>query len=469
MPLFSIIVPTYNVEKYITDCLNSIVKQNFKDYEVIIIDDGSTDNTLNIVTKFCDKYDNFYLFKEGHSGVSAARNIGLNKSKGHYIMFLDSDDFIDSNSLLYISKVIAETHKDAYVSNFKTVNSDDCDRQLYDRQIDCKMIDEKRMPVVLDYIKTSKIIFTVWRFIVKRDLIMKHKLFFIKSIVHEDEEWVVKMLCHIKNLHYIDIQYYNYRLHNNSITTSLNLFNVFCYYDIVAILTKYATLEKTKYKKDFYLFYAKKLSKYATKLISTVYDDHTNKVKKKNILIFGGSRCGKSTLARRISRKFNYNLISLDFIITAFQYGMPDLKINHLRRDEFMLNDVSSFMYSYIRALNHDSKNSYDANYVIEGCYLKLDDFIEQFNFNNFMVIVLGYDDSAVQLFEDIRNHDTIKDWTKKLSDDELLEYCNRVIDDCKQLKAYCLKHKIPYFDMSGDRDEKIFSIIDQVRIENGL
>lgn len=469
MPLFSIIVPTYNVEKYIADCLNSIVKQNFKDYEVIIVDDGSTDNTLNIVTGFCDKYDNFYLFKEEHNGVSTARNIGLNKSKGHYIMFLDGDDFIDSNSLLYISKIITATHKDAYVSNFKTVNSDDCDRQLYDRQIDYKMIDERRMSAVLDYIKISKIIFTVWRFIVKRDLILKYKLFFINGIVHEDEEWTVKMLCHIKNLYYIDIKYYNYRLHNNSITTSLNLFNVFCYYDIVTILTKYAILEKVKYKKDFYLFYAKKLSKYATKLISSVYNDNAKKVKKKNIIIFGGSRCGKSTLARRISRKFNYNLISLDFLITAFQYGMPNLNINHLRRDEVMLNDISSFMYSYIRALNHDSKNSYDVNYVIEGCYLKLDDFVEKFNINNFMIIVLGYDDSATQLFNDIRTHDTIKDWTKDLSDEDLLKYCNRVIEDCKKLKEYCLKRKIPYFDMSGDRNEKIFSIIDKVRIENGL
>ena len=204
-------------------------------------------------------------------------------------------------------------------------------------------------------------------------------------------------------------------------------------------------------------------------MISSVYNDNAKKVKKKNIIIFGGSRCGKSTLARRISRKFNYNLISLDFLITAFQYGMPNLNINHLRRDEVMLNDISSFMYSYIRALNHDSKNSYDVNYVIEGCYLKLDDFVEKFNINNFMIIVLGYDDSATQLFNDIRTHDTIKDWTKDLSDEDLLKYCNRVIEDCKKLKEYCLKRKIPYFDMSGDRNEKIFSIIDKVRIENGL
>ncbi len=469
VPLLSIIIPVYNVEKYIFECLESITKQKFRDYEVIIIDDGSVDKTNIICSDFCSHYENFRLFTSNHDGVSKARNVGLHKARGQYVMFLDGDDYIDLNSLSYISKLILSTKEDAYVSNFKTVINDGCDRKLYDRQINSNMINGKRMSEVLNYIKVSKIVFTVWRFIIKKDLILKNKLFFVEYIVHEDEEWVIKMLCHIKSLYYIDKSYYNYRLHNNSITTTLSLFNVYCYYNVVTILTKYAINEKVKYKKDFYLFYAKKLSKYATKLISTVYDTKKAKVRKKNILICGGSRCGKSTLARRISRKFNYNLVSLDFIITAFQYGMPNMNVNHIRRDLNMLDEISGFMYSYIRALNHNSKNSYNINYVIEGCYLKLEDFVTKFNQNNFMIIVLGYDGNTNQLFNDIRENDTEKDWTKELSDDELLKYCHRVIKDCKKLKKYCKSNNILYYDMSGDRDEKIFSIIDKVRVENGL
>lgn len=90
--MISIIIPAYNAEKYILETINSVINQTFKDWELIIIDDGSTDKTANIVKEFCenDKRINYYYQK--NSGVSVARNFGMSKAKGEYIAFLDADD-----------------------------------------------------------------------------------------------------------------------------------------------------------------------------------------------------------------------------------------------------------------------------------------------------------------------------------------------------------------------------------------
>ena len=93
-PIFSIIVPAYQVEQYIEECIDSIIKQDFKSYEVIIIDDGSTDGTTKICNELGNKYDNVKVIHQNNQGLSAARNAGLYVANGHYVIFLDSDDFI---------------------------------------------------------------------------------------------------------------------------------------------------------------------------------------------------------------------------------------------------------------------------------------------------------------------------------------------------------------------------------------
>ena len=88
----SVIIPVYNVEKYLRICLESILNQNFKGYEIILINDGSTDNSLNICREYEKKYSNIIVINEENSGPSAARNKGLEYAKGKYISFIDSDD-----------------------------------------------------------------------------------------------------------------------------------------------------------------------------------------------------------------------------------------------------------------------------------------------------------------------------------------------------------------------------------------
>lgn len=106
MPVFSFIIPVYNAESVVERCLKSIEKQTFDDYEVIIIDDGSVDQSLNICQKYADLHQNWSVLKQSNCGPSCARNHGIEQAEGRYICFLDSDDYIDDNYLRQLYSVI---------------------------------------------------------------------------------------------------------------------------------------------------------------------------------------------------------------------------------------------------------------------------------------------------------------------------------------------------------------------------
>ena len=94
MPKFSIVIPVYNVEKYIKKCLDSVANQSFKDYEVIVVNDGTKDNSMDIVKEY-----DFKVVNQKNMGLSEARNTGVKSSTGEYIIFLDSDDYIEKDLL----------------------------------------------------------------------------------------------------------------------------------------------------------------------------------------------------------------------------------------------------------------------------------------------------------------------------------------------------------------------------------
>ena len=99
MIYFSIIIPAYNAEKYIELCLDSISKQSFNDYELIIINDGSTDHTFNICNRFALNKKQIHLINKENAGVSVARNVGLQQAEGEYVLFVDADDILYPNAL----------------------------------------------------------------------------------------------------------------------------------------------------------------------------------------------------------------------------------------------------------------------------------------------------------------------------------------------------------------------------------
>lgn len=113
--MLSIIVPIYNTDKYLKQCLDSIVGQSYKDFELILVDDGSKDNSIDICKQYCQRYKNIYLIEGKHEGVFKARKKGIRVAKGEYITFVDSDDFIDSDAY---EKAISAMNNDVDVISF---------------------------------------------------------------------------------------------------------------------------------------------------------------------------------------------------------------------------------------------------------------------------------------------------------------------------------------------------------------
>lgn len=117
MPKISVIIPVYNVEEYLKECLNSVINQTFKDIEIICIDDGSTDNSLNILKEFAQNDERIIILTQQNKGAGSARNLGIKKAKGEYLYFLDSDDFTNQN--LFEKTYNKITTLDAQICIFK--------------------------------------------------------------------------------------------------------------------------------------------------------------------------------------------------------------------------------------------------------------------------------------------------------------------------------------------------------------
>ena len=121
----SVIVPVYNVGKYLEECLNSIINQTYKDIEMVIVNDGSTDNSLDIIEKFKNKDNRIKLINQINKGVSVARNIGLLNSTGNYIFFVDPDDYIEIDCINKLVEKINIDRSEMVIFNYIKVFDND--------------------------------------------------------------------------------------------------------------------------------------------------------------------------------------------------------------------------------------------------------------------------------------------------------------------------------------------------------
>lgn len=199
-PVISIIVPAFNEEKYISRCLDSILNQTFTDFEVLCIDDGSTDSTFDIISEYSEKDSRIIPLKNPEKGVSSARNFGIKNSKGKYIGFVDSDDFIQPQMYEFLYKAISENNGDMSVCN--------CDKSS---EIIIKNFSYKSEKCICNQFFNTNVepLVSVCTRLVKADII-KNRISFKNYKIGEDCLFCSELWVNSKNVFYVDLPLYFY-------------------------------------------------------------------------------------------------------------------------------------------------------------------------------------------------------------------------------------------------------------------
>jgi len=215
-PKLSIILPIYNTEAYLEKCLDSILGNTFQDFELIIVNDGSPDNSEEIILKYIEKYkDKIVYIKKENGGLSDARNTGLSIAKGEYISFIDSDDYIERNMYEEIFTKLKE-------ASFDIVS---CDVNLVyenSEKIDTVSCGYRESILDKEKIKESMTVFypTVWNKVYKREVLKD--ITFLKGVWYEDLEFMLRAYPNINSIGVVKKPLYNYLQRKNSITYTYN-------------------------------------------------------------------------------------------------------------------------------------------------------------------------------------------------------------------------------------------------------
>ena len=228
----SIIIPVYNVEKYLEECLDSAVNQTLKEIEIIAVNDGSKDSSLDILNKYKKKYENFNVINQENKGLSGARNAGIKMAKGKYVYFLDSDDYIELDSMEICYKEMKKNNLDIItfdaipfydVSYTNKLDNETYKKKLheyYDRtkKLTSEVMNGEDFYIYLNKMKSyhSCIGFNVY----KREYIEKNKLYFYEGILHEDEIYAIQSFIKANKVKYLPRKFYNRRIRENSIMTA---------------------------------------------------------------------------------------------------------------------------------------------------------------------------------------------------------------------------------------------------------
>lgn len=232
MPKFSIIIPVYNVEEYVEECLISVINQTNQDFEIIVVNDGATDNSLKIVEKVKQQNPDieFSILTKKNGGLSSARNYGYNHAKGDYIYFLDSDDYIRED---FIEIILKNFEKDLEIevctfdakqfveTEFKFVIHD---ANRYVRSFSGVTEKVYRGLEFFDVqIKTNTWISGVPLHAYRKSFLDKHNLAFKEGIIHEDEIYTFEVCQKARKIQYISEALYKRRYRPTSIMTNTNV------------------------------------------------------------------------------------------------------------------------------------------------------------------------------------------------------------------------------------------------------
>ena len=248
-PLVSVIVPVYNVEAYIEDCLQSIIDQTYRQLEIIVIDDGSTDNSNQKVQPYLsDK--RMQLITQSNKGLSGARNTGLEAATGKYVLFVDSDDYIQLNTIEETVKNLEKNHLDLIRFNGKAF-LDELNEPIEQNSYDFSHRLQEGRIYRNDSFKANRRTFVspVYLYITRREVIEQNDIRFYEGILHEDELFTTQVFAVIDSMMYMNHSYYNRRYRENSIMTDQSNERLKRTFDSYAII--YKELEQMYFQNNY--------------------------------------------------------------------------------------------------------------------------------------------------------------------------------------------------------------------------
>lgn len=244
--IFSIIIPVYNVNEYLNSCIQSVLSQEFKDYEIILIDDGSNDGSEKICDRYSIEYENIKVIHKRNEGPAIARNVGIENSKGKYIIYLDSDDMLVDNALNKCNELVLKDDYDVFLGmKFQILFPGG----TIENRINESSFNELHIDILKNIIRLSPISITyIWRNIYKTEFIKKNNIYFKKNILcGEDMDWNTEVFLKANKIKTFDFYTHIYRGNRaGSIVTTCSYSRVKDFYIIVNKWLDYADKIKDK-------------------------------------------------------------------------------------------------------------------------------------------------------------------------------------------------------------------------------
>lgn len=223
MAYFSIIVPVYNVEKYLKECIESVLHQSFDDFELILVDDGAADGSPDICDYYAEQDNRVKAFHKKNGGASSARNLGMNNANGKYIIFLDGDDYWnDSDALNQLYKKASEKNYDAVLFGCTDWDMETDIKHISKSNYDIHFLENSSKNDMLHYLLSQKMLpGGPCIFCAKKSIIDKNNIRFIEGVSGEDYDYVLEFFISCEKISAIDNPFYIYRKgRSDSVTAS---------------------------------------------------------------------------------------------------------------------------------------------------------------------------------------------------------------------------------------------------------
>lgn len=208
---YSFIVPVYNTEKYLKKCLDSLINQTYKDFEIIVVNDGSTDKSSSIISKYQKKYKNIIVIDKENEGLSMARNRGVQKSSGKYIIFVDSDDYVSNKLLEEVDKKIDDND----ILRFQIATEDEEYTKI--NEYHEEEFESMCGYDAFKYLSSYHFVEPAWCYVIRKNYYIENKFSFKRGVYHEDFGLIPYVIYKARKVKSVDFIGYYYIQRNGSI------------------------------------------------------------------------------------------------------------------------------------------------------------------------------------------------------------------------------------------------------------